>query len=601
MSKGHPVLLIIDIDEADYAKLGGLGFGHRRDGSWSPGNRRDPGFRELLRECGRDRPGPLTVGQRSLSVSADCRSLEEYFAHFAIELRTAVARAVSSSNGVLAVVLNLMPFCLCTTLADKTLRGLFGTDQQPLTGPSGCFLLAVRNVDWIVRSSVLAELRQNDSVPRDLLAVDIRGYGASFRGSVEHASFEVKRDPFRQILDLDPDAIYRSLVFGTNAYIGHYELRHSHIRTHYDLKEFIKRDNVWEYLYGLLLNVVGGAESLLFLGTGLEDAVLLRIRDQLKSMMGERYRIDFDYLPTAASARRISPNWTAEYDMAIVMTDIVNSGKTLGPILRSLDAVNHGRKPVRAFAVTKMSNSPSFVDGVEILAGTQIRREYYPRNRKTCPLCLLGQPLTPVANAEDFCQVEAGQLTPYDFWEIVTDSKALVRRKVDAQGRFFSYRIDTVRVVRRYANWLRNVIARRIGETWPNCHPDAICTVANEPGSEFAELVSQAAHIERVVRIPRDALRRVTPSAGPPDSVTKEVLDALRGCNQVLVVDDGANFGDTLMLLISFCRSVTGTSPVGALVLDSRLDLEGVARIRMQMARRPLVALYEWPALSTQL
>ena len=64
---------------------------------------------------------------------------------------------------------------------------------------------------------------------------------------------------------------------------------------------------------------------------------------------------------------------------------------------------------------------------------------------------------------------------------------------------------------------------------------------------------------------------------------------------ELLVVDDGLNYGRTMYQLILFCRAA-GIMPVGGMVLDSRLNEKETRTIRSYMSRNHLVALYTWPA-----
>ncbi len=595
MSANGSVLIVVDIAPADHSRLRENGFGRVDDRSWFKEKRKDQGFEQLLRDCGLEIQTPAALHQVTVSVDSDTTTISDYFSQFVLRLHARISGLLQPDTPV-TVILNLMPFCLSISRIDKMVIGLFGSDSF-FHQMRGSLVVMVRNVDWILKSEKLAMLRSGNALQTDLLALDIRGYVTRFAQDKAPSNHSIGRGSFRQILDLDTNEIYRSLVFGTNAYIGHYELRNSHVRTHYDLEEFVKRDNVWEYLYGAFLEVVGETDRLLMIGTGMEVRVLQRITEQLKSALEDRHTVDIECIPSHSLAREISVGWSERYDMAVVITDIVNSGETLKGLVSTLADANSGEKPIRAFAITQMKNSPSVVSGVSLAAGVKIRRDYYPNDPSKCPLCQIHQPLTTVHTADDFCRVEKGQLTPFDFWEIINDSGSLIKNRQDLQGRRFSYRVDTARVVRRYANWLGNTVAHFAAEAWPNCRPDVICTVDEESGVAFADLVAGALGVSRVVSVPRQVLRKVTPSGGLPPDVDSPLCHS----DQVLVVDDGANFGGTLMSLIAYCRAATRMPPMGALVLDSRLDTQGVGKISAQMARRPLIALYQWPAPNSKL
>ena len=120
--------------------------------------------------------------------------------------------------------------------------------------------------------------------------------------------------------------------------------------------------------------------------------------------------------------------------------------------------------------------------------------------------------------------------------------------------------------------------------------PDAICTVAETPGEAFATLVARSLNVQAPVKVPRPDLKRVTSTGLPPD-----IRKPFDGRENVLIVDDGINYGETVRRLIAFCRAA-GTVPMGVLVLDSRLPAKSSEAISALMGRHPVVALYNWPS-----
>jgi len=193
------------------------------------------------------------------------------------------------------------------------------------------------------------------------------------------------------------------------------------------------------------------------------------------------------------------------------------------------------------------------------------------------------------------------QLTPFDFWELVAETKALDKDVPDPQGRELHYRIDTSKIFNQYAHWLGNVIRHKCNITWPNVKPDTICTVKEQSGKEgggvkFAKLVSQSLNVKKITSIERDDLNRVTPGGGLPTGA----YNPFEGKDNVLIVDDGINYGITMKKLIAYCKTA-GATILGVLVFDNRLDEQAITKIRYQMGRAELVSLYEWPATSGSL
>ncbi|MBU0579532.1 phosphoribosyltransferase [Patescibacteria group bacterium] len=590
--KTQKPVIIVDVAVEDYKKLSEFGFVHISDHSWAKESRNNNGFLLLLKKCDVNVQGQERIHEVVISVTRPVDNLESYFEYFATELQRDASKILAKTSEPPIFILNLMPFYLSITRMDRILKALF---LGKLNIRDGLILLMVRNLDWVLKSSVFQDICTQQKLPLSFFVVDLRCYAKRFHKN-QFSDFEIPQGTFQYLLDINKTRIYNSLVFGTNSHIGHYELANSHVRTHYDLREFIARDNVWEYLHKFFLSLVDEAETVLFIGTGIERDVIIRVGYQLQTLFGQRYVVTFEYLPPLTAAENIDTTLSRQNDAVIVFTDIVNSGNTLQPLVQKLVANNSEHKPIHIFTIAKMRNSPSEIEGIKLNAGLTIKRDYYTKRPDSCKLCQLGQPPVKVKEAEDFRQVLPGQLTPYDFWEIVTDSQALLRKQKDPQGRFFSFRIDTHRVVRRYGHWLRNVIAQRFAETWPNTRPEVICTVEEETGLTFASLVSEAIDVNKIVSIPRRDLRRVTPGGGLPQN-TKNPFD---GVSRVLLADDGINFGNTMSNLIMFCRAA-GINPMGAIVLDSRLDQRATDGIRVQMSRSPLVALYEWPTRSSHL
>jgi orotate phosphoribosyltransferase-like protein len=381
--------------------------------------------------------------------------------------------------------------------------------------------------------------------------------------------------------------VYKSLVYETNSFIGHFILRDSHVRTHYDLTDYIKRDNIWEFLHEKFVKEIGDAQRLLIIGVGMEYSVISRVGQQLSALLGDELAITFITADDLSPGDRIPVDWGSRFEIAFVVTDIVNTGKTVDPWIHELNRTSNGR-PVKVFTVAKMLNSPTEIAGVHVVSGVDIRRSYYPP--KNCVLCAVGQPKTEVQKLADFRKISPEQLTPYDFWEMIKETQAFRRSDRDPQGRSLLFRIDTAQIVRRYSGWLSNVIRQKCRERWSDMRPDAVCTVAGEPGEAFADLVARSLNLQPPVKIPRFDLRRVTSTGFPPD-----VRKPFEGRESVLIVDDGINYGETVRRLIAYCRAA-GAIPMGVLVLDSRLPVKASDGISALMGRHAVVALYNWPS-----
>lgn len=591
--------IVLDIPEDDLHKVRNCGVPYTQYLSWSPERRTNDGFSELLIESELITSPFSSISNLSVSTECTPKSLDEYFSEYGKNLQSYFSDNPSAFDSKTILILNLFPYCFSTSLIDKIVTGLFPADKSNLTSPDSKIVILVRNIDWILKSEAFIRALNNEYLQGLFLAIDFRGYGALFQNGKQERSFRTSRDPFHTILSISYENVYKSLIFETNNFIGHFKLPNSHLRTHYDLTEFIIRDNVWEYFLVTILGIIGDAKSILVIGTGIENNAIHRIGDQIKSILGDSLIVEFIYLDDSSLIDQYLPSsWSKDYDLALVVGDIVNSGLTLKSFLSWLVSNNSQNKQIKVFAVAKMANSRDEIEGIPLNVGVTIRREFYENDEEKCQLCQLSQPLIEVKTLKEFSQTDSRQLTPFDFWEIVEDSEALRLDESDPQERKLLYRIDTSELVRRYGNWFRNVISQRFEELWPNIQPDVICTVKEDPSIDFAKLVSNALNVNKIVKIHRDDLRRLVSVGGLPEGVINPFeSDAVK----VLIVDDGINYGGTIKSLISFCKAAGIHMPVGVVVLDSRLSSVAVRKIRQMIGNRELLALYSWSSSTTKL
>jgi len=587
------LLIVAEVSPEDYGKLIPFGVGEVEGHSWSEHTRKAAGLRLMLQEGGFDATRLRDFPELCLTVPGSCAGLEEYFrksvGQLDNQLRSRVGESLEAQH---VLVFNLMPFYLSPSRVDKIISGLYAAGS-PLKR-FRLVVLLLRNIDCLLKSKVFEDFLGNGKLTAETWAFDIRCYGARFPAQKRQENIRISREPFRAILNTNYQDVYHSLIYETNSFIGHFALENSHVRTHYDLTEYIKRDNVWEFLYEKFLQQVGDVKRVLLIGAGMENSVIWSMGDHLKTLLEDLVCVDFYHCSDLSPATVIQADWPGKYDLAILVTDIVNTGMTVKPWVTQLTRRKQGTTPVKIFAVARMRNSPPEIGGAPLTAGIEIKRDYYPNKSKECLLCDIRQPMIRVRTAADFCQVVSDQLTPYDFWEMVSEAQALKRSEPDPQGRSLAYRIDTSKVVRHYGRWLGNVIKHKFSRTWPNLQPDALCTVNEPTGIAFARLVARALQVMPIVSIDRCELRRATPGGGLPAGAR----DPLAPYRNVLLVDDGMNYGNTMKGLIAFCRAAN-VDPMGGLVLDSRLDEGKTKHISRMMGNQPLLALYQWPA-STQ-
>jgi adenine/guanine phosphoribosyltransferase-like PRPP-binding protein len=393
----------------------------------------------------------------------------------------------------------------------------------------------------------------------------------------------IGRELFHNMLVGNDKWFYRQLVYGTNAFIGHFIMPNSHVRTHYDLTEFVREDGIYEFLYRRIDETIGMRSNVIVVYHGIERVALQRLSSQLVRH-SERFTDAIEF------QGKIRPEDVMGADAVLILTDIVNTGRSVKEVYDKICALRESKEDVFCYSVIAMENSPEAGLGMEILAAARIQRKYYETDKKKCLLCQLAQPSTEVHKAEDFRVVHPDQLTPYDFWEMVFDCRALKRKEQEHTGRILAYRVETKDIIERYRHWLKNVLKYKLESAMPRRVPTKILTIREKGGVAFSALVCLALGLNTKVIMPvgRDELHRLM----LPSAQTSE--PGLLAQERVLLVDDGINEGNTIRMLSNYCTK-HGADPIGVAVLDSRLGESELKRLRAYMGRAPIVYLYAWP------
>jgi len=590
-------LLEVAYSKTQYDLLDKFKVPQAQAGSWIPERRNDDALLELLHRIGLLDETPEIRISLPIEVSQPVDNLTDYFERFLKEALDKIEKDKVDSGGAPNVVgINLMPFLLAATLVDKLVQGIASVLTEAALIASTKIVFFAQEYSWFSRSDILKSLILRSEMP-EITVVDLRGYVCTmFRATdrdLGQTLKEIPRSMFEKILRFKNKSEFRNaLIYETNINIGHFALPNSHIRTHYDLYDFVQRNNVQEHLFKEFSQLIQQYKKVTIIGEGLELSMII--------WLGNRFA---DFLPNVLrfepfSGRRINDpslkKWFEESDCVVVLTDIVNTGETISSVLKGLRSFNEKKKiPIEVFTVVKLKNSPNLIhDTYRLTEAVKINRPYYhPQN---CALCQVGQPIKPVNRLEDFNCVDENQLTPLDFWEIVDDCKAMIRDTAYPAGGLLLHRVDTGIILKRYGNWISNVIRNRVRKKWENLLPQAICTVDEESGKQFARLVGEAlgVDVDRILAVDRDVLR----GAKPYESVKAALLHDIKENEWVvLLVDDGMNHGKTMAQLIDFCDA-NRLSVLGVLVFDSRLRSEQHHQLEERMGGKKVLALYNWPS-----
>lgn len=583
-------LLVVDLPREDYTALKRLFVAFNEDDSWLSKHRRKAGFASLLRSSRVNISHDAAISELEFPVGQK-DSLAEYFSAWGERLQSAMTD-IAAVGGRACVVVNLMPFYLSRTRVDHIVRGLLLTKEGWYTNTLESLVFLTRNFDWFGKSVELINNFLPGIKDNALAIIDIRQYaGISNSGRLEVFSLPSRND-FRAILDVNKDSVYESLVFGTNVHLGHFVLKRSHVRTHYDLYNFIKRDAAWEFLVTILTSLVVNPSGLMVIGVGLEKNAIDLLVEHIRAHFDEHTSIAYEYV-TSRNMANVTRELPGDYRSILVVTDILNTGETLRQVLKALRSAGIPRQSTAIFAMAKMANTVAEFDAGRTEIGVTIKRNYY--EPASCPLCALLQPSTRVRLGDEFQHIHDFQLTPFDFWEIVTDAKALIKGGLDTQGRPFKYRVDTTRVIKRYEQWLTNVVRERCRRLSVSAKPSVVCTVDEPAGREFARLVAKCFSNIPVVAVSRSILDRITPSGDLPSDCLKLGFGP---ATQVILADDGINYGDTMRRLLQLCRH-SHSIVLGGIVFVNRLGGERLSALQGQMMSN-LLWLYDWAKESTK-
>lgn len=182
-----------------------------------------------------------------------------------------------------------MPFHLSTTLVDKIAQALTKAIPSTSIPAATPLVFLTRNIDWFSKSAVLRSAFKGGDLPKKVVAIDVRGYVLICDDRNENwATKSLTRASFQRALRVQQNTFYESLIRETKFYLGHFALENSHIRTHYDLNEFVRRDNVLEHLNALLGSLIDGYEQVTILGVGLERNAVMHLGYQFYSLNSAR-------------------------------------------------------------------------------------------------------------------------------------------------------------------------------------------------------------------------------------------------------------------------------------------------------------------------
>ena len=391
---------------------------------------------------------------------------------------------------------------------------------------------------------------------------------------------------FRDALEPTYSSVKKELITKANTYIGHYAIKyndgiHSHFRTHYDIRRFLQKDFVREYIYNEILEYLNSEKNCVLICSGMQrdayDAFAYLLKAQY-AFTGINVIIKDNQVHLPANIAAIN-----NADMVLIITDIVNSGKEVERVyLKVCDICND--IDCRILSLISMQNSckalinngrEQIIDNIII-----IPFDSYNLTTQECELCKLEQPLIEIEKYEDF-RLHEEQLTPLDFWEMVNLSKSF-RKQDDVfynKKENINFRVDTKDIISNYHALLEIMISNRLLQ-YNMSDYDMIITTDEEEGFNFARIL-YGLHGKNIYKL--------SYSCNPTNYETFVN-------KRVLFVDDGINSGESMRKSVLEIEE-NNIDVIGAIVFDCRLRNEELANLSKELFGNEgkIATLYNWP------
>lgn len=601
------------------------GIRERQVNTWKHSQRTEDAFKDIITRAGlvsQTTPHNLTPVQIPIyAYEPGINHIEDYFGLYIKYLieKMGLGDLLSSKKDIPDVIaFNLIPFFMSVTKASRIARGIATILAVTSELKNQTLLFITSQHTLFSESPELIDLSKIDNGPSVVSIIDFEGNFCTY--SNHNGIFKIDdgklnaRDARDKVLVHSEDSLKIALAYDTNMNIGHFDLGSCHVRTHYDLEDFVTYDNVFETIYKKFTDTVKDFKKIHIIATGLEDEalniignrILYNTENDIKMQQGDTSDSDriewhshFSYdqlIGNPEMLKRIS----SESECILLLTDVTNTGGTVnklkdyieGAIFKNLDLTDESKdwSKIILFSIVKMNNSPR-----DIIECVEISRPYLPNDSKLCPLCILNQPLNKVSPENwkhDFRIVDQEQLTPLDFWELVEDCKAFQPTFIKNSEKKF-LRVKTKIIIRRYRKWLKTLIREKYRLKWNDKNPNAIITVDEETGKKFASVFMEALDLPEniLLAIHKDILSKKIP---PPTILLEKIEQFSSISANALFLDTGVNTGGTMKLMKDYFLEFE-IFPYGAFVLDNRLSTEKMKNVLGPEFVAKFESLYTWP------
>lgn len=496
------------------------------------------------------------------------------------------------------IVLNLTNFSLDSTGRSQLVLSCLRFEQSIAPATFNLVILLDTSVTFSFGADEFEEYIREGEQLEVVSVIDCHGFYHLFkrregRVTPKTAGRINTRDIVQGWLDLDSAQLRNALIYQTNINIGHFGLDNSHIRTHYDLTDFVNRPNVSNFIREDIIHktCIVDEQKALIIGVGHEQAAL----DTIGYEIGFNHsNLDYKFVSDLDGVTDVDVNnWVSEYSKIVVLSDVINTGSLVSQVLMRIINLDDGYvNNLYAYAIVKMANTFPLLTkhSIELMFSVDLKRNFFAiQGDAGCLLCDLKQPLLcdDIRSLNDLKSNVSSYLTPLDFWEMVEDSDALLFPTSDHP----TFRVKTSRMIKKYGLWLEAVIRKRLEvERVVSMPIDSILTVDEAGGLEFSDLVAKAL-LGYHDNITVEALSRS--SLLVPDYPS----DLTRSNRSYLIVDDGINSGATMKGLLDFVDE-KGGNIVGVIVLDSRMEQTRIHGLLSGTTLDNIMALYSWPPLN---
>lgn len=429
-----------------------------------------------------------------------------------------------------------------------------------------------------------------------LFIIDSKGkmYTWDNVGKSEH----LKKPTLKQhIENIDRNKFRKLVLTKSKRYFGHFvNPSGAHIRTHYDVSSLIKyKGRVYDYILANVREIQMKANFDLIIGFGLESSGIVPLCHNLSQDLEVTH---FYY--TGIVNGQLMEAIQQDKQKVLLLTDVLLTGRTADQLIIEIEKGNG--EVVHVISIVGLSNSKEKLKGrIPVTFCAKLNRPFYDTSiAEPCPLCMWTE-IEPceVHDEHSFHDSAKRDISDYDFWELVVESKALIKghQTSDNNKNHYLVKLKTEKILSVYGNFVAAVLAERLKKAIGENLIHIIVCPKEEGAGHLAYHIAEKLTVSpaNVVYIDRRDLEKCSPAKVNVE-VAHKYEEKLSECGIewpcVLVVDDGINSLHTLQHMASLLGDTRANVKGYAVFLDATNDT-----IRNNIKRilaAPLVSFYRW-------